>query len=335
LDDDQVEMPDGRAAEIYSSFAIGYGRACVSTEAGLFCLGDRTAPFRAEPSRPATLTDGRPTEGAAPAALQVVPAEVLAGAGESLQFEVRAYDAQGRLLGTRQATWTLQDLAGAVDANGTLRTDVAAGSQLGKVVAQVGSLTASARVRVIEPLPWSENFETGKPPHWIGGGPTLQAVQLNGEQVLVKKPSPTGIHRHSAYFGPTSMSGYTIQADVMGTGRPRRMPDIGLINTGYMLDLQGNAQRVELRSWEAELRVLERVPFKWEPEVWYTMKLRVESSGATATVRGKIWRRGDPEPADWLITRTDENGIAAGSPGIIAFSNVDLYYDNVQVMVNQ
>jgi hypothetical protein len=335
LDDDLIEVSGGRAAEIYGSVAIAYRRAYFTTEEGLYCIGEKNAPFRIERGRAVQLTDGAAAPGAAPAIIQVVPAEVLASAGETVRFEVRAYDDKGRLIGTRPATWSLQDLTGRVSSDGSFSIDARAGHQVGKVMAAVGNLTAAARVRIIAPLPWSESFESGRPTYWIGGGPTLRVADVGGEQVLVKGPSPTGVHRHSIFFGPTSMSDYTIQADVMGSGRPRRMPDIGLINAGYILDLQGNAQRIELRSWEAELRVLQRVAFKWEPNVWYTVKLTVDSEGTRATVRGKVWKRGDPEPTDWLIRFDDPVPILEGSPGVIAFSPVDLYYDNVKVMVNQ
>lgn len=336
LDTEEIDVPGTRRrAEIYGSVAVAYKRFYFTTEEGVYGIGDPSVPFRVDPGRTAPLTDGVPAAGATAAAIQVVPAEVLARPGEAIRFEVRAYDDRGRLLGARAAAWTLQDLRGRVAPDGSFSTEATSGSQTGKVVATVGELTAAARVRLVEPLPWAESFETGRPPHWLGGGPTLKVVDIGGEQVLAKGPSPSGLHRHSIYFGPTSMSGYTIQADIMGGGRPRRMPDIGLINTGYMLDLQGNAQRAELRSWEAELRVLERVPFTWEPSVWYTMKLRVDADGARAIVRGKIWRRDETEPADWLVTAEDPAGIHAGSPGLIAYSPVDLYYDNVKVMVSQ
>ena len=89
-------------------------------------------------------TLGAPDPGAEPAAggtptiIQVVPAEVLASAGDTIAFEVRAFDAGGRLLGTRNATWAVADLAGGrVSANGVLSTDPRAANQAGTVVATV------------------------------------------------------------------------------------------------------------------------------------------------------------------------------------------------------
>ena len=165
-------------------------------------------------------------------------------------------------------------------------------------------------------------------------GGSLQAVDEDGEQLFRKGPSRTGIHRHAIYIGPAFMSGYTVQADVLSTAKGRRRPDIGLINSGYTLDLQGNHQRIEVRSWAAELRMAERFPFEWETDVWYTLKLQVDADDERALIRGKVWRRGEAEPIDWTVTVEDPEPVRAGSPGLIGYSPIDIYYDNVSVTEN-
>jgi outer membrane protein assembly factor BamB len=76
------------------------------------------------------------------------------------------------------------------------------------------------------------------------------------------------------------------------------------------------------------------VPFPWDPDVWYTMKLRVDQQGDKALVRGKVWKRGEPEPAEWTVTAEDPHPVRSGSPGLYGFSPVDIQYDNVKVTVN-
>ena len=267
--------------------------------------------------------------------IQIVPAEVVTSAGDTVAFQVRAFDANGRLLGMRDATWSLDGLAGAqLSSNGTLSTAASASNQSGKVVASVGGVLGSAQVRVYGPLPWRENFEGGRPPFWIGGGGSLSVVDQGGEHLLQKGPSRTGIHRHALYIGPSAMSGYTVQADAMATEKGRRRPDLGLINSGYTLDMQGNTQRIQVQSWAAELRIDERVAFEWQPNIWYTLKLRVDVDQNRAVIQGKVWPRDDPEPAGWTVTAEDPEPIRNGSPGLIAYSPIDIYYDNVQVMEN-
>ena len=334
LDTEELEAEGGRFAEIYGSFAAAYGRLYFTAETGIYAVGESSTPFMADAGAPPDL--GEETAPGEAAHLQVVPAELILSAGDTASFQVRALDANGRLLGTRDATWSVDGLVGAsISANGVLSTITGASNQGGKVVASVGGLTGSAQVRVYGPLPWAENFESGRPPFWVGGGPRLSVADVGGQQVLQKSASPNGLHRHAVYLGPAEMSGYTIQADMMASEWRRRRPDLGLINSGYTLDLQGNSQRLQIQSWAAELRIDERAEFAWEPSVWYTLKLRVDLEGDRAVISGKVWRRGETEPSAWTVTAEDPEPIRSGSPGLIAYSPIDVYIDNVRVMENQ
>lgn len=334
LDTEELEVEDGRYAEIYGSFASGYGRLYFTAESGIYCIGDPRASFEAR--NPSTPSLGEETAPGAPTSIQVVPAEVVLRAGESVTFRVLTFDANGQALGEQTAEWSLDGLAGArLSTTGALSTPEGASNQGGQVVASVGGLSGFAQVRVFGPLPWSENFESGRPPFWIGGGGSLRAVDEDGQQLLRKGASRTGIHRHALYLGPADMSGYTVQADAMATEKGRRRPDLGVINSGYTLDLQGNAQRIQVQSWAAELRIDERVAFEWQPNVWYTLKLRVDREGDKAVIRGKVWNRDDTEPSSWTITAEDPIPVRQGSPGLVAYSPIDVFYDNVRVMENQ
>ena len=116
------------------------------------------------------------------------------------------------------------------------------------------------------------------------------------------------------------------------------MTDSGVVNSGYTLDLQGAHQRIQVRSWASERRMMQQFPFEWEVGVWYTLKLRVDYEGSgenrKAVIRGKVWKRTDPEPADWTVTVEDPLPIESGSPGLYTFAPVESYFDNVKVMVN-
>ena len=333
LDTEELQVEDGRYAEIYGSFAPAYGRLYLTAESGIYAIGDPNTPFRATAGT--TSLGGEAPVGEV-ARLQVVPAELILSAGDTARFRVRAFDANGRLVGEREASWAVDGLVGAsVADDGTLSTSATASTQGGKVVVSADNLTASAQVRVFAPLPWSENFESGRPPFWIGGGPRLSAAEVDGDQLLLKSPSPTGLHRHAIFIGPADMSGYTVQADLMASEWRRRRPDLGVINSGYTLDLQGNAQRVQLQAWAAELRINERVDLAWEAGVWYTLKLQVDIEGDRAIVRGKVWPRNQSEPSAWTVTAEDPEPIRSGAPGLIGYSPIDIYIDNVRVMENQ
>lgn len=332
---DTAEGPAGRYAELYASPAIAYGRIYLSTEAGLFALGGKT--FKAVKSEPVKLAE--PAAQGQAALLQVVPAEVLIQPGQTARFQVRAFDAQGRALAVEtvpQAEWSLQGLAGKLE-NGGFTAD-AGKPQAGKVAVKAGALEGTARVRVIPPLPWSYDFEAvevGKtPPWWIAAGNKFPVKEMDGGKVLSKPPVAVGLDRSDVFLGPDELSNYTIQADLRGAVQGRKRPDLGLINSGYHMDLMGNHQKIQLRGWPSDLRLEKSVPFPWEPDVWYTMKFRVDQQGAKALLRGKVWRRGDPEPQEWTITIEDPQPVRQGSPGIYGYSAAEIYYDNLQVTVN-
>lgn len=336
---DATEGPAGRYAELYGSPAIAYGRIYLATEGGLYCLGDKSKPFKAEKDKPPALPgETAPAKDAAPAVLQVTPGEVLIQPGQTVRFTVRAYDAQGRALAAPAgAAWSLQGLAGKID--GGAFTPDAGKPQAGKIAVKAGALEASARVRVIPPLPWSYDFEaveTGKtPPWWIGAGLKFPVKEVEGGKVLSKPPVAVGLDRSDVYLGPATLSNYTIQADLLGSVRGRKKPDAGLVNSGYHMDLMGTHQKIQFRGWASELRLEKSVPFAWEPDVWYTMKFRIDQQGDKALLRGKVWRRGEPEPQEWTITAEDPQPVRHGSPGIYGYSAAEIYYDNLQVTVNQ
>ena len=334
LDTEEIQVPgEERHAEIYGSPAIAYGRIYISTEAGIFCIGDPGASYSGE-GLP-ILQTASSTETREPSRLQVIPAELIVKAGEEVSFEVRAFDADGNQLGPQDnASWLLDGLSGTIDDAGTFRP-AAGENQAGKVTAELGNLSAEARVRSFAPLPWATNFESGQKPNWWMGGGRFQVQELDGGMVLNKSRSPVGLNRHVIYMGPSSMTGYTVQADIMGARRRRTRPDLGLINGGYTLDLQGGYNRLEVRAWAAELRMMQRVPFEWREDKWYTMKLTVKVGPDRALVYGKVWERGTREPEEWTITAEDPMKISSGSPGIYGYSPVEIFFDNVQVMENQ
>ena len=74
-----------------------------------------------------------------------------------------------------------------------------------------------------------------------------------------------------------------------------------------------------------------RIDFHWDMGVWYTMKMRVDIEGGKAIVRGKVWKKGDPEPDAWSIEVEDPLPIEEGSPALYGYSPATIYYDNVKM----
>ncbi|MCP4202584.1 MAG: PQQ-binding-like beta-propeller repeat protein [bacterium] len=340
LDVEEIKMPDGRTAEIYGSVAIADGRIFFTTEEGLYAIGDpeaasaSAAPVERVGAEMASEAMGH----RAPAKLRVIPAEVYLRSDETADFRAMTFDPLGRPLGEQEATWSLTGLTGTVDSDGVYTPDPGAASDTGMIVARVGDLEAKGRIRVLRYLPLEEDFEStepgSRPSYMMAYLARFSVTDLNGNRVLTKGPSPIKIHRHITFLGHPAETDYTIEADIMGTKNRRRMPDIGLINSGYTLDLLGDHQRVQVRSWQAGLRMMQQIDFAWEPDVWYRMKFEVRAQNGEALVRGKIWPRGEDEPSGWTLSATDPLPIPSGAPGLSGFSPTPLYYDNIRVMRN-
>jgi outer membrane protein assembly factor BamB len=337
LDKDQMTMPDGRYAEVYGSVAVAYGRLYLTSEEGLYCLGDTRRQFVVEDSPEPVFPEEKPG-GKNAVTLLVVPTEITASAGETIQFEARAFDENGRRVDMVGVEWDLDGLAGSMETNGRLTLASDGGFQAGRVKARLGSLEGAARLRVFPPLPYREDFETisgERPrPYWIGGG-RYAVKELAGNRVLVKPVAESGLLRGNLLVGPVDLSNYTIQVDLQATQQGRRRPDGGIFNSGYELELLGSHQRLELRSWAAMLRIHEVIDFAWEPGTWYSLKLRVDQQPGKAMVRGKVWRRGEPEPQAWTLSAEDPHPVVQGSPGILAYSPTEIYFDNLAIVENE
>ena len=325
-----LTVADGRYAEVYGSPAVAYGRIYFTTEAGLYCLGKKNVRFPLPEGPKKARPAGRPASGS----LLVVPADAMVAPGSAQQFRVAELSANGRLVDVAQPQWTVDGLQGSIDSGG-LFTASDAGAQTGAIRARLGSLSGASRVRVVPGLPYVNDFDSlpaGKPPvSWIGAGSKFVGGELDGAKVLVQPVRARGLQRSLTYFGWSDWSDDTIQVDVRGTQAGRRRPDIGMIAGGYILDLQGNHQRLEVRSWTAELRMARQVDFAWEMDTWYRMKLRVQGSGDKAIIRGKVWKVGEDEPAAWSITAEDPLPISNGCAGLVGYAPAEIYYDNLEV----
>ena len=127
-----------------------------------------------------------------------------------------------------------------------------------------------------------------------------------------------------------------IEADVRGREMRRQRGDVGLINERYGLVLFGNGQKLELHPWQAADEMTVRVPFAWDPDRWYRMKLRVDHlPNGTARVRGKVWPARDAEPSAWTVEKVDTIPHKMGSPGFYADGISDVYFDNFKIYKTQ
>jgi outer membrane protein assembly factor BamB len=337
LDEDLLGTADAPES-IVASPVVADGRVYVTSIDATYAIGKRVAGAAKPPASKAAV------QGTAPVThVQVFPYESLLAPGAKQALRVRTYDAKGNLVGDAppaNVTWTLDQLTGNVAADGTF-TAAADGSTAGFVKATVGGVTGQARVRVIAPLPWSFDFEQPKaeaaPAWWVGApGKVFQRTVEGVGNVLMRPRDDTVGRRAKILIGSPTLADYTIEADVRGREQRRQRGDVGVINERYALVLFGNGQKLELHPWQAADEMTVRVPFKWDADAWYRMKLRVDQqSDGKTRARGKVWQANAPEPAEWTIEKIDPIGHRMGSPGLYADGISDVYFDNLKVYKNQ
>lgn len=185
---------------------------------------------------------------------------------------------------------------------------------------------------------------------WTGTpeiGTQFQATKgprkIDGNGVMCKITTIPKGTRSQGWLGFPASNHYTIQADVYAVkgdasdaDSNSALPDAGIINQRYRLDLMGASQQLMLYSWYPHDQKFFNTPFAWTPDTWYTMKLEVTNEmrdGAEWSVcRGKVWKRDDAEPDAWSIEWADRPANQSGSPGLSGnVKQSEVFFDNVKV----
>ena len=324
--------------EILSSPIISGGRIYLTTTKALYCIGSPDAQAQAEPI-PAGRQEPPISEDSEVAHIQLAPVEAMLAPSQTTPYQVRVYNSRGQYLKLAEAQFTVEG-GGEIDAKGNYTAPADNQHQAVSITATVGELTSTARARVLPPLPWKFDFNDGQVPvTWIGANYRHQPQEINGEKLLVKVSTiPLGT-RSQSWMGWTTLKDYTIQADLFATPNETngRRPDMGLINQRYTLDMMDRGQ-LQIRSWtpRLELRFAKTVPYEWAENQWYTMKFQAQNDGGQVHLRGKVWKRGEAEPEQWIIEATDATPNTNGSPGLFGNAQIaEFYIDNVEVYPNQ
>jgi hypothetical protein len=284
--------------------------------------------------------------------VELYPAEVSAKPGETLKFEVRAFNAVGQAVPVPSGTaleWSLPQppipkgaatSPPALDATvpdpvtGQITLNAKKASQQGFVAVKVGGVEGRARVRVVPQVPYKQDFEMvpvgAVPGGWLNTQGKFKVVEIEDEgkknKVLFKinDDSRPPISRANAYITGPLTSNCTIEADLRGIEAKMKLPDMGIVNQRYTLIFDGKTdekgqRELRLVSWEALPRIDQRVPFTWKSNVWYHAKLTVQSDDKTAVIRGKVWPRGETEPDKWTVEFTDPMPNKAGALALYGY----------------
>ncbi|HZZ30335.1 MAG TPA: PQQ-binding-like beta-propeller repeat protein, partial [Pirellulales bacterium] len=212
---------------------------------------------------------------------------------------------------------------------------------------------------------------------WIGARYRHKIIEKDDDKVMVKITTIPKGTRSQSWMGPDDMHDYTVQADLCGQYKPQAagnvvatsvdansstsksdatpsaaqinpaeaaenpvmgLPDMGLIAQRYTLDMMGNSQQLQIRSWPPQVarRFSKTIPFHWQGDKWYTMKFSASAKDGKAILKGKVWSRSDPEPDKWTIEAVDDVPNLQGSPGLFGQSTIsEIYIDNVSVVSNE
>jgi hypothetical protein len=326
--------------QIIGSVAVSRGRIFLVSTKNIYAIGKK-AKSPALPAAPDKV-ENAPAD-ATVTSVQVVPADLVIKPGETAKFRVRLFDDHGRFIreeaNAASITWAPEGLKGSA-ANNQFTAAADAGTQAGKLKATVGAVSGFAAIRVIQPPPLTEDFESyaidAIPKQWINAIPKYAVKDLEGNKVLQKKSDNPAFQRARSFFGPTDMSNYTVEADVRAVEKRRQMGDAGVVAQRYQLTLFGNSQRLELTSWQIEPARTIKKPFEWKKDAWYRLKLEVVNlPDGKARVRGKAWAVGESEPAEWALEYVDPIAHKRGSPGVFAYAPNDVYFDNIKVTPNK
>ena len=327
--------------ELWASPVISHGRLYIATTGAMYCFEDKTKEHGLT-ERPKPREESPVSEDPTPAQVQIVPAEVLMKPGESKKFEVRVYNSKGQLLKDSKAKVTLTTTGPVTidEKTGEFTAAPEAAHEAAYITAELeGGIQGRSRIRIVPPLPWKFDFEnlTDAPITWVGARYRHQLRTVDGNKMLVKITTIPKGTRSRASMGPSDLHDYTVQADVKAAdGGPGKEPDIGVIAQGYTLEMSGLNKRLMIHSWFAhDKRHFTSQDFDLEPNVWYTMKLRAANEDGKAVLRGKVWKRDEPEPTNWTIELVDPQPNKTGAPGLFGnATNAEIFIDNVLVTPN-
>ncbi len=330
---------------------VSHGRIYITTSDTMYCVGKPTQQPQADPIPPGPKETSNSDNKVA--TVQVVPYDVVLSPGKKQGFKVRLFNAKGQLLPflSDSAKFSV-DGRGEIGTNGGTYTAPSENEhQCALVICKVDDVQGSARIRIVPPLPWKFDFNKlqAVPLTWLGGRVRWELRDNGGDKYIAKKtvlPTPKDPKnklgtRSYLWMGPTHLSNYTIQADVLlkelkVENGENKMPEVGLVDSGYEFRIRPAHNVLVLNSWVAsDYRRNQQVEFRPEADKWYTLKLSVIPQGNKATVQGKIWPRGQKEPANWTVEMVDTRPNLHGTPGVYGFSpEAEIYLDNLQVTPN-
>ena len=332
----QLKAASGKGYdEIYGSPAVSSGNVYIASRDRMICFGGDGAKSGKIQGLPAEKKVEEKI-----AQLQLWPSEKAVFEGDSIDYKMAAFDANGGFIKMVDPVITVGDGVGNVE-GGKLTTAVTGKHTTASITAKVGEVIGKARIRVFpKTKKWSWDFENFKPPvavppTWVRAHVKLKPMKVGDTMAMRMGPGPAR-PSHTVMMGPASMTNYTVQADVLLKEQKRRLSSIGICANRYTFLVNGNEGVCQFVTWPSEWRLSgyengAEVEYLADPDVWYTMKVKVELKDGKAHLFGKIWERDEDEPAEWTLKVVDPKPNKNGSPGLWSYALADCFFDNVVI----
>jgi hypothetical protein len=154
-----------------------------------------------------------------------------------------------------------------------------------------------------------------------------------GNKFLELPGSP--LETYGVMFGPTAAHGLSVQARIRGTGQGRRSPVFGIgLNgvAGYRLRVSPAKKALEICKGDD---VVTSATYAWESGSWTVLKLEfAKVKEGEFAVRGKAWKDGTKEPAEWSVQSTATAELPPGRPSLWGspYSGTPIQFDDLRVI---
>ena len=164
---------------------------------------------------------------------------------------------------------------------------------------------------------------------------TSDSKNVTNRRYLEMSAEP--LSENAVIFGPSVKKSATVQARVKGFRKRRSYPrfGIGLHGiSGYRLRVVPSKKVIELVKNEEPIK---SVPYKWTPDQWVNLRLKIEQEDNNWKVSGSAWTEGTKVPENELITHLHEGSPGQGKASLwgTAYSGKVIQFDDLLLEFKQ
>jgi hypothetical protein len=204
-----------------------------------------------------------------------------------------------------------------------------------------GEISAPKSKAAQEPSQWVVEFEEKFSEHAVGSEPENLFI-LDGAYAVTEKEndkrltlpgSPVG--EFGLLFGPrVREKSLSLSFSFLTSRQGRRYPSLAAGLGGvrsYRLRFNAATKEILLFRGENEIG---KIAFQWESGVWWHIRFQAIPSGEQETRIGlKYWKRGEEEPAEWLVEVIDQNAFAGGKCALwgYPYAGTPIHFDDLKI----